>query len=496
MGIIIRQSIISTIISYVGVVIGYITLLYLFPKFLEPNQIGLLRTVQDAAILFSPFAQFGITQSIFRYHPQLAKDKETSASFISLMLLLSLLGFVIFFVVFKIFESSFLSYFEKNSKDILQYASLILWLTLIMMITSVLESFARSILKTIVPNLLKEVVIRLLFAVLVLLYFKGVISYNGFIISSVISYIGCLLLLVGYLVSTGDLQLSFKFSNLNQSVLSNMLQYSLLSFAGMAGMIIIGKVDSLMVSSLIGLAANGIYTTASNMASVIEIPKRALNQLAMPLIARAFEKNNLQEVKTIYSKTAINQFIIGSLLLIGIWVNLDTVFFFMPKREIYEAGKWVVLIVGTGKLIDMLFGPSSEIIVLSNYYKFNIVLLIFLAFVVVLSNNFLIPMYGINGAAIGAAAALIIFNSIKYIFIYVKLKMQPFTSSTLKVVAISFATFGLNYLLPKLHLPFVDMLVRSSIITVFFGVLIYTSNASEDGSRIVKKYLDKLFRQN
>ncbi len=492
MGIVIRQSIISTIISYVGVVIGYITLLYLFPKFLEPNQIGLLRTVQDAAILFSPFAQFGITQSIFRYHPQLAKSKETSATFISLMLLLALAGFAFFLIVFKIFESNLLFYFQDNAKEIIQYASLILWLTLIMVFTNVLESYARAVLKTVVPNLLKEVVIRLLLAILVFLYFKGVLSFDQFIISSVLAYLLCLSTLIVYLISTGDLTISFQFGKLNQSILPGMFQYSLLSFAGMAGMIIIGKVDSLMVSSLIGLAANGVYTTAFYMATVIEMPKRALSQLAMPLIARAFEKNELKEVDKIYSKTAINQFIIGSLLLIGIWINLDTVFYFMPKRETYEAGKWVILIIGLGKLVDMLFGPSSEIIVLSKHYKFNIVLIICLAIVVVISLNFLIPFYGINGAAMGVAFALVAFNSVKCIFIYSKLKMQPFTSSTLKVLLISTATVGLNYVLPKLNLPIVDLLVRSSIITIFYGVLVYFSNASEDGSRIVKKILKKI----
>ena len=104
MGIVIRQSIYSTIISYLGVIIGYINLLYLYPKFLSLEQIGLFRTIQDAAILLAPFAQFGLTQSIFRFYPQFVKDKSTSHTFITLMLLMALAGFAIFFIVFKIFE--------------------------------------------------------------------------------------------------------------------------------------------------------------------------------------------------------------------------------------------------------------------------------------------------------------------------------------------------------------------------------------------------------
>jgi O-antigen/teichoic acid export membrane protein len=492
MGIVIRQSIISTIISYVGVVIGYVSLLYLYPKFMDLEQLGMLRTIQDAAILFSPFAQFGITQSIFRYHPQLAKNQKTSASFISLMLLLSLVGFSLFLIAYKIFEKPALAYFQDNAKAIIQYSYLVIWLTLIMLLTSVLETFSRAVLKTTIPNLLKEVVIRLLLVLLAFLYFKGALTFDQFIIGSVLAYLLCLIILMLYLISVGDLKISFGLAELDQPIMKEMFLYSLLSFAGMAGMILIGKVDSIMVASLIGLAANAVYTNAFYMATVIEMPKRALSQLAMPLIARAFEKNDMKEIDILYKKTAINQFIIGALMLIGIWINLDTVFYFMPKKEAFEAGRWVVLFIGIGKLVDMLFGPSSEIIVLSKHYKFNIILIVCLAGIVIVSNNLLIPAFGITGAAIGAALALIIFNLVKYFFIYAKLGLQPFTVNTLKVLVIAFATLLLNFLLPKLEIPLLDLIFRSSLVTIFFGGAVYFSNASEDGTKIVNLILIKL----
>ena len=492
MGIVIRQSIISTIISYVGVLIGYVSLLYLFPKFMSLEQLGLLRTIQDTAILFSPFAQFGITQSIFRYHPQLAKDQKTSASFISLMLLLSLIGFLLFLIGYKIFEKPALAYFQEIAKEIIQYSYLVIWLTLILLLTSVLETFSRAVLKTTIPNLLKEVVIRLLLVMLAFLYFNGTLTFDQFIIGSVLAYLLCLTILFLYLIATGDLKISFAFGRLNQPIVKEMFLYSLLSFAGMAGMILIGKVDSIMVASLIGLAANAVYTNAFYMATVIEMPKRALSQLAMPLIARAFEKNDMEEIESLYKKTAINQFIIGSLMLIGIWINLGTVFYFMPKKEAFEAGRWVVLFIGIGKLVDMLFGPSSEIIVLSKHYKFNIILIVCLAGIVIVSNNLLIPAFGITGAAIGAALALIIFNLVKYFFIYATLGLQPFTANTLKVLAIALSTLLLNYLLPKIEIPLLDLVYRSSLVTIFFGGAVYFSNASEDGTKIINSIITKL----
>ncbi|MEZ4946209.1 MAG: oligosaccharide flippase family protein [Cyclobacteriaceae bacterium] len=489
MGIVFRQSAITTIISYCGVAIGYINLLYLYPKFLEPDQIGLMRTIQDAAILFTPFAQFGLAQSIVRYYPKLVTGQASSGSFIRLMLLLAMAGFGIFFIAFKVFEAPILSYFEANAQEIIGYSSLVLWLTLILLIMAILEAYSRSLLKTIVPNLLREVVARLLLAILVTLYFTGYLDFNQFIISTALAYLICLGILVLYLWSMGELQLSQSMSHLNKTEIPGLLKYSLLSFAGMAGLIIIGKVDSIMVTGLLGLTANAIYTTAFYMATVIEIPKRALMQISMPLISRAFEKNDMEDIKNIYKKTSINQFIVGGLILIGIWANLHNIFAFMPKGEIYNTGKYVVLIIGFGKLLDMLFGPSSEIIVLSKYYAFNIILILLLAASIVIANNLLIPEYGINGAAIGSALALILFNFLKYIFIYLKLKMQPLTWATVKVLAIGGIAVGCNYLIPQMESLLVDLMVRSVAITIVYTSLIFVSKASPDGNMVFRKAL-------
>ena len=492
MGLVIRQSAITTAIAYCGVAIGYVNLLYLYPKFLEPGQIGLLRTIQDAAILFTPFAQFGLAQSIIRYYPRLVTNKEEAGSFIRLILILTLIGFGIFLLLFKFFEHQILAYFEANAAEILGYSTVVLWLTFILLILAILESYARSLLKTTVPNLLREVVARLLMAVLVFLYFSGHLTFHQFIVSTALAYLVSLLILIIYLWSQGDLKINTSFHRLNTEELPGLLRYSLLSFAGMAGLIIIGKVDSIMISGMVGLAANAIYTTSFYMATVIEIPKRALLQISMPLIARAFEKNDLRETSSIYHKTSINQFIAGSLILTGIWANLHNFFALMPHGEIYEAGRYVVIIIGIGKLIDMLFGPSSEIIVLSKYYGFNIIFILLLAIAIIAGNNLLIPRYGINGAAIGSAVALGLFNLIKYIFIYAKLGLQPFTINTLKVLGIGLITLSMNFLIPRLDVILLDMVVRSLAIATVFITLTYISHASPDGNRIFKNMLTRL----
>jgi O-antigen/teichoic acid export membrane protein len=489
MGLVVRQSIFTTIIAYIGVAIGYVNILYLFPKYLEPEQVGLLRSIQDAAILFSPFAQFGLAHSLIRYYPQLVKEKGSQGGFISLIMLLAMGGFVIFLVVFKVFEGSILSYFDENAGAILQYIPIVLWLTFILLMSGILEAYSRSLLKTVFPNLVKEVGIRALLAILVSMYFMGWLTFDAFIVATVIAYVIILISMMIYLAWSKDLSFSMNFGFISKEKRKELLVYSLLSFAGAAGMIIIGKIDSLMIAGMLGLKAVAVYTTSFYIASVIEVPKKALSSVAMPIISQAFEKNDIKHINTMYQKTSLNQYIAGALLLIGVVINLDNIYDLMPKKEIYEAGRWVVIFVGVGKLADMLFGPSSEIVVLSKYFWFNIVLILVLAGSVIGANNLLIPIYGIDGAAIGVALALTSFNVVKYVFIWITLKIQPFNRATFIVTVIALMTIGLNYILPVFDNLFVDLILRSSVVTVFYGGAVLLTKVSPEVNQIWKKGL-------
>ncbi len=488
MGLIVRQSIITTIISYVGVAIGYINLLYLYPRFLSPEQVGLMRTLQDSAILMAQFAQFGLAQSIIRFFPRFREQPDGGKNFINLILLSGLGTFSLFLLIFFIFEGSIVSYFESNAADFIHYTGLALWLTFITVMTTLLEVYSRSLLKNVLPNLLKEILVRVLLAVLVLLYFRDVITFPDVMIGSVLIYVFTFVILLSALMAEGRLVFTLK-PNLDPEVRKELIRFSLLSFAGTAGLIIIGKVDSLMVAALLGLAPVAIYTTSFYMATVIEIPKRAMTQVATPLISRGFERNDMVEISTIYRKTALNQFIIGTLLLIGIAANLDSIFMLMPKGEIYSAGKWVVVIVGAGKLVDMLFGPSSEIIVYSKYYWFNIILIVILAVVIITANNLLIPKYGIEGAALGAAITMVIFNSVKYVFIWVKMGLQPFTFAFTKVLGIGAVAWTASMLLPRMDVVLLDMAVRSLLIGGIFSALVLGLRLSPEANDLVSRVM-------
>ena len=75
MGIIARQSIKGTVVTYLGVVIGFITTFFVLTRFLSSEEIGLVRVLIDAATLFVGLAQLGTSSSLIRFAPWF-KDGE------------------------------------------------------------------------------------------------------------------------------------------------------------------------------------------------------------------------------------------------------------------------------------------------------------------------------------------------------------------------------------------------------------------------------------
>jgi O-antigen/teichoic acid export membrane protein len=86
------------------------------------------------------------------------------------------------------------------------------------------------------------------------------------------------------------------------------------------------------------------------------------------------------------------------------------------------------------------------------------------------ANYYLIPVMGIEGAALGSAAVMLAYNLVKYGFLKWKLNLDPFSVETLKILVVGIGTVSALYLSPALSNPFVSILTTSLlVIGVFVG---------------------------
>jgi O-antigen/teichoic acid export membrane protein len=250
------------------------------------------------------------------------------------------------------------------------------------------------------------------------------------------------------------------------------------------------NIDIIMISYLVGLSYAGIYSITFFFGTLIIIPARPLIKISSVIIAEAWKKNDLKIIRDVYQKSSLTLTLIGLLILIGIWGNIDNVFQII--RPEYLEGKYVILIIGLANIIDLLNGAGKQIIFNSQYYKqFSAYLLIYVGMIVLL-NFLLIPTYGIIGAAVATLVSKFIFNVIIFLHIYIKHRIQIFNYKYLLLFVIAFCSYFLSTLIPQMSNYIIDILVRSSIITILYFVPVFLLKISPDINHYIKRYLQYL----
>lgn len=485
MGIVIKQSIRSSVIAYLGVVIGYINVLWLYTYFLSTEQVGLFRLIQSSAYLLATFGQIGLGQSLVKFFP----EQKNNKSFLTSILAGGIVGFLLLCVFTLAFRETIVGYFSRESALFVDYFQITLIVSFLIILFQLLEAFSRSHLQVIIPTFLRDIGLRVLTTIALLLYGFELIPFETFIYSLIGVYGLVAIGLGAYLKSRNQLPLKVNFGFLKNGAGKKILVFGLYSLIGAGGTQIIWQIDSIMISGAIGLEATGIYTIAFFIGAVIEMPKRAITQISSALLSQSFNKGDMKAVKKLYQQTSINQMIVGTLLLIGIWSNLSSIYQFVPNSESFMNGFNVVLIIALGKLSDMAFGTNGEIIVMSKYYRFNVIAVSILALLTIALNLFLIPKYGIEGAAIASFIPMLIFNLVKFGFVWSKFNIQPFTSATLKFVLIAGLTLLTNYLIPSFENIYFDMLIRSITITTVLMGLTYSLKISIELNGVINNGL-------
>lgn len=489
MGIVQKQGVSITTISFIGVIIGAINTMFLFPNVLGAEKHGLIMLMLSIGTVFSQFAHLGIPNTIIRFFPFLKDHKKyvyrlaLQVPLIS-MLLLTLLFYVCGSFIFE-------SYSLKNSL-FSEYEGLLLPLIGSLVFFEVLLSISRSELKTVFPAILREFVLRVVTTVLLVFVFIGWIDFGAFTCLWLASYALNVLLLAIYLIYKNLFNFSFGLPLfLNKEISNKMMKYGFITLLTSSAAILVNRIDVLMLGYYLDLENISFYTVAFFMATLIHIPARSILQIVKPLLAKAWANNDIDEIEKLYRKTAINQMLIGVLLFIGIWLNLNDLLSFMSKD--YQGIQMVFFYLGLAKLVDVSAGSNGAIIATSKKYRFDLYINIILIVTTVLSNIIFIPKYGIEGAAIATAVALFIHNSIKTALLYKMFGIQPFSRSTIQLLIIGLASYFIVNLIAFeiISSDVFRILLRSFTITVLFVSLTLFFGISEDVNNQVRKIIGR-----
>lgn len=487
MGIIARQSITNSIITYTGIGLGFVLTILLYPHILSPDQYGLTRVLISASFICSQFAHLGVQKMVIRYFPFFKKAAPGHHGLLFWTLVLPLAGFLLFVILYLLFNDYLIDLYSDRSPLFVDYYLWVLPLTFFVLYYEVLNSYLRSLRDSTTGSLANEVLQRMLIIGILALYFFEWLNFTQFVILFVTSYSSQPLLIAFKIWRENKFNLKPNFDILRKPLIKGMANFSLYSLLGGLTTMLVWNVDVIMLGSLAGLEATAIYAIAFYIASVITVPQRSIEKIATPLLADFIKNKQWDEVKSIYRKTSLNQLILGFLIFGLIWVNLDVLFVILP--DVYSAGKWVVFIIGIGKLAEMTTGSNGIILINSKHYRVSFYTNIILVVVTIAANYLLIPLYGIEGAALASAFALITYNGVKYVYLLIKMSLQPFTLKTLGITVLGTVALFISYAVINTGVMYADVPLKSAAFLVMFFVPILYLRISPDINDLIQKYL-------
>lgn len=491
MGIIIKQSIKGSIWSYLGVAVGFVTTAYLFPNYLSTDTIGLFSLLLSWSLLFAQFSSLGFHGVTSRLFPYFRNKEKGHNGYLFIAFVVMLAGFVLFLIFFWFFRPYLVESNLEKSKLFADYIDLLIPLTLFALLFIQLDTFNKLLYNAVFGTFLQEFLQRVLIFTVTLLFVFNVLNLHQLVLAYVVAVCTKTVVLIGYLLAKGEFslkpQLDFIQPKLRKEMMS-VAAYSILT--GLGGSVVF-NIDKILVNQMLGLSATGVYTIAFFFGTLVIIPSRPLLRITGTLIADAWKRNDVAYIADVYKKSCLNQFIVGAFLFGGIWINIDNILVILGPE--YTEAKWVIFFIGLAYLVDMATGANAHIIAYSRYYKVALYFILVLIVLVVASMFFLIQVWGIIGAALAIAASFVINNLLRFCFLKLKYKMQPFTVKTLVIVVVFVVSVAAASFLPTFTL-ILDLVIRSVVFTLIFGVLTIKLNISEDASNLYLAMMKKLFK--
>ena len=244
-----------------------------------------------------------------------------------------------------------------------------------------------------------------------------------------------------------------------------------------------------MINQYIQIENVAYYTVAVFIATVIIVPFRAMNQIAYPLTATLMHTKDRKGLKDLYKKSSLTLLSVAALIFLGILLNLDQLYMLLPEN--YSGGLQVVLLIGGVRLFDSFLGINTAILYNSRYYGILLVMGVILALLTIFLNSWLIPEQGLIGAALATFLAVSLYNLSKLIFVKMKFGLTPWSSGSLKIVALSVFTYFIFKWVEFPFHPMVNITVKSILIVLVYGGIALKLRISEDLNTLIGKWLKK-----
>ena len=250
-----------------------------------------------------------------------------------------------------------------------------------------------------------------------------------------------------------------------------------------ASRLIFGWIGTLMLGYFITSYDVGIYNAALPTAGLVQIALVSFAAIFMPIISELYSLRKYEDIRRTYSIVTkwIFSIVFPGFLLIILFAKQIMWILFGSE---YVSGAMALCILAFGYLIASAVGPTSSTLAAFGRTKIIMGCYFVGAGMNFFLNIYLIPIYGVNGAAIATASSFAFMNILTFLFVYKIGKVQPFRMSFFKPVFASVLACLLVYAVTN-YLIGATLFVLIAMFFVFlalyfFLLLLFKSFEEED----------------
>lgn len=418
MGIIKRQSLKFTIINLIGTFIGFLSVIFIYP--LDKELYGYFQSLYSNAYLLTPILGLGIQAAVIKYFP-LFKQKNQDHNFfgftfsiVLITLSLSSAVLAIVYIMFKPYLFEVFNNFQFISDNILT----IYFLGILLLLSSFFIAHATVRMRIVIPDLLYSLLLKIFLPLVILLTFLNFWPREWFTSTILIYFVIIALVIFAYILWLKVPVKRPQLKTLNTAEYYGFAGFMGFSFLNGLGSSVALKLDISMISTMISIEAVQVYAIIMTISNIMDIPARALNQIASPVISSSWNTGDRENIQMVYQKSSVYGFFIGLLMFLVLFFCWTDILDLMPNKPAsLDVVLSVFLFLSLARISDLMTGVNSVIITYSEKFKYHMYFLVVLAIVNVILNYIFISRYNIIGAALATGISYFMFNLGKYIFV-------------------------------------------------------------------------------
>lgn len=263
-------------------------------------------------------------------------------------------------------------------------------------------------------------------------YFELNIALYRLIIFQSIAALVALVFILLYQISY------FQFGVFNRIFFWKLFHFGKYVFGTNFSSMLFNRMDVMMLGAFINPIAVSLYNVASRVNNYMEVPMNSLAQVIYPRIAER-QKEGLIEVSKLYEKSVALLFLISMPIAIFVFLFAEPIIIILAGQEYLEATIVLKLLVLAGliKPWGRLFGITLDAI---GQPVLNFKMLIVSLFFNISLNATLIPIMGLEGAAVATLLAIWITIILGQFLLSKRLKINHFNIFRLMIEYIQSVT--------------------------------------------------------